>query len=87
MCNCGNKRNEFAPQQSFKTNAAVRTQLLQKKLWPDVPFEYKGKTALVAKGNISGNNYRFNHPGDVQLIDYRDAPSMMTVPVLKRLYK
>jgi hypothetical protein len=87
MCNCGNKRNEFASHQSFKINEAVRTQLLQKKMWPDVSFEYKGKTALSIKGNISGKNYRFTRPGDIQLIDYRDANAMMAVPVLKRLYK
>lgn len=87
MCNCGNKRNEFASQQPFKTNDSVRTQLLQKKMWPDVSFEYRGSTALSVKGKISGKNYRFNRPGDVQLIDYRDVNTMMAVPVLKRLYK
>lgn len=87
MCNCGNKRNEFASELSFKIKDTVRTQLLQKKMWPDISFEYKGNTALSVKGNISGKNYRFNHPGDVQLVDYRDANTMMTVPVLKRLYK
>jgi hypothetical protein len=87
MCNCGSKRNEFASPQLFKTNDTVKTQLLQKKMWPDVSFEYKGNTALSVKGNISGKNYRFNHPGDVQLIDYRDSPAMMAIQVLKKLYK
>ncbi|KAA9038377.1 hypothetical protein FW778_12450 [Ginsengibacter hankyongi] len=87
MCNCGNKRNQFSSQQTFKTNDTVRTELLQKKMWPDVSFAYMGKTALTTKGNITGKNYRFNYPGDVQSIDYRDATSMMTIPVLKRVYK
>jgi len=85
MCNCGNKRNEFASQQSFKANDDIKKQLLQKKMWPDVSFEYKGKTALTVRGNISGKNYRFSKPGDIQQIDYRDAPSMMRVGTLMKL--
>ncbi len=87
MCNCGNKRNQFASQQSFKISDAERTQLLQKKMWPDVSFEYKGKTALSVSGSISGKNYRFNNPGDIQMVDYRDAPSLMAIPLLKKLNK
>ncbi|MEO7045935.1 MAG: hypothetical protein ABI091_11560 [Ferruginibacter sp.] len=87
MCNCGNKRNQFSSQQSFKTNEAAGTQLLQKKMWPDVSFEYKGKTALTIKGNVSGKNYRFSKPGDIQQIDYRDAPSIMRVGALMKLNK
>ena len=84
MCNCGNKRNEFATQQSFKTNDTGRTQLLQKKMWPDVSFEYKGKTALTVRGNISGKNYRFTGPGDIQQIEYRDVSSMMKIGLLMK---
>jgi len=87
MCNCGNKRNQFSSQQSFKTNETIKPQLVQKKMWPDVSFEYKGKTALTVKGNITGKNYRFSKSGDVQQIDYRDAPSIMKVGVLMKLNK
>ena len=56
-------------------------------MWPDVSFEYKGKTALTVRGNISGKNYRFSRPGDIQQIDYRDAPSMMRIGALMKVNK
>lgn len=56
-------------------------------MWPEAFFEYTGKTAITVTGNISGKQYRFNSPGDKQLIDYRDAAGMTKVPVLKRVSK
>lgn len=50
-----------------------------------VHFEYIGQTALSVTGSVSGRKYRFLFQGDRQLIDYRDAPGMMAVPVLKRI--
>jgi len=84
MCNCGSKRESFAAQSS----GAGKSQPIQKqekKMWPDVNFVYTGQSGLSATGNVTGKVYRFNKPGDKQPIDYRDAPSMMKVPVLKRV--
>ncbi len=81
MCNCGNKRNILTK----TSNAAAERK--PAKVNPDVNFEYNGKTGLSVTGSITGKKYRFNHPGDVQLVDYRDAPGMMMVPVLKRISK
>jgi hypothetical protein len=83
MCNCGNKRAELAGSGSFDLSRPVN--YTPGKMWEDVNFEYTGKSALSVKGNISGRNYRFSKPGDVQLIDYRDASAMKTIPVLKML--
>ena len=83
MCNCGNKRESFSAQ----TAGAGRKEPIQRpgeKMWPDINFIYTGQSALSATGSITGKRYRFNGPGDKQLIDYRDAPSMMKVPVLQR---
>lgn len=85
MCNCGNKRAIFASADSFRVSNRNNFAGSVTKMWPDVDFEYTGKTALSVRGTISGKNYRFSKPGDVQSIDYRDASSMMGVPVLKRL--
>lgn len=85
MCNCGNKRENFASAESFQLSSRVNFANPGTKMWPDVSFEYTGKSALSVRGTISGKNYRFSKPGDVQLIDYRDASSMTGVPVLKRL--
>ena len=84
MCNCGNKRASFSAQ---TTGAAKKEPTLKpaEKMWPDINFVYTGQSALSATGSITGKRYRFSGPGDKQLIDYRDAPSMMKVPVLKRI--
>lgn len=85
MCNCGNKRESFSAQPSLKLSSGQPVARQGNKMWPDVSFEYTGKTALSVRGPISGKNYRFAKPGDTQLIDYRDASSMLGVPVLRRL--
>jgi hypothetical protein len=83
MCNCGNKRNTFARPLSG-TVASERT---PSAMWQDVNFEYIGKSGLTVTGGVTGRKYRFNHPGDVQLIDYRDASGMSAIPNLKKVRK
>lgn len=85
MCNCGNKRESFSNQPSYRLSNRENITQQGNKMWPDANFEYTGKTALSVKGNVSGKNYRFSKPGDVQPVDYRDASSLVAVPVLKRL--
>ncbi len=48
-------------------------------------FEYTGRTALSVTGKITGTQYRFNAPGNKQNIDSRDAPGLLSVPVLRKL--
>ena len=55
------------------------------KMWPDINFMYTGQSALTVTGSVTGKRYRFSGPEDKQLVDYRDASSMMNVPVLKRI--
>lgn len=81
MCNCGNKRSTFARPLSGKV-ASERTPL---GIWQDVNFEYTGKSGLSVTGSVTGRKYRFNHTGDLQLIDYRDASGMSAVPNLKKV--
>jgi len=81
MSCCGKKREELT--QSLSSNTVNNS--APAKMWDDVLFEYTGETGLTVKGSVSRNMYRFNKPGDVQLIDYRDASGMMGVPVLKKL--
>lgn len=82
MCNCGNKRDTITQSQSLSVQTAAETSTV--KIWPDVNFEYTGNSGLSVTGGVTGKKYRFNHPGDIQLIDYRDASGMMAIPVLKR---
>ena len=84
MCNCGNKREAFSAGQAVSLSQPNSLVKQTSKMWPDVKFEYTGKTALSVRGYISGKNYRFAHRGDVQEVDYRDASAFMGVNVLKR---
>src|SRR5262245_14413861 len=81
MCNCGNKRIMLNQQQSAVTSNTPKTGLNI----GDRNFEYTGKTALTVIGNVTGKNYRFDHPGAIQAVDLRDVPGMRMVPILKRL--
>ena len=85
MCNCGNKRDALSSQRSLQLSNKENIARQESKMWPDVNFEYTGKTALSVRGNVSGKSYRFSKPGEVQLIDYRDAASLTAINVLKRL--
>jgi hypothetical protein len=83
MCNCGSKRTSFEQQTNMQSGSAY-----YKRTRPgetDVQFVYTGKTGLSATGPITGKQYRFNFTGDIQLVDYRDAPSMTAIPALKKL--
>jgi hypothetical protein len=85
MCNCGNKRNEMVSQVFSSVDTGTPLQKPPEKMWADVNFRYIGQTALTVTGTITGKRYRFSAAGEEQPIDYRDAGSMMTVPVLKRV--
>lgn len=83
MACCGQKRNEYRQQERQPASGSVYN-YTPPKMWEDVLFEYTGKTALTVQGSITGKRYRFEHPGDKQVIDYRDAAGMMAVPVLRK---
>ena len=86
MCNCGNKRNEYAADEKLKFNSSNNSsQLMPSKIFEDSYFKYTGNTGLTVKGNITGKVYRFSKGGEVQLIDYRDASAMFGVPVLQKV--
>lgn len=83
MCNCSKRRsNLYAPPAHGVTRSTAYPTTHTEK---GVLFEYTGRTALTVTGSITGQRYRFNHNGDVQIIDHRDASSMMGVPVLKKV--
>jgi len=84
MCNCGKKRNAYADQ-SYQLSNGVTDEQPINKMWTDTYFEYTGKSGLTVTGGVTGKRYRFNHTGDIQLIDYRDASGMMAVTQLKRV--
>lgn len=83
MCNCGNKRNELSSRSAAQQMPTMQPALEQ--TGPAVSFMYTGQSALTVTGAVTGKRYRFNAPAEQQLIDYRDAALMMSVPVLKRM--
>jgi hypothetical protein len=85
---CGNKRQSLQNHESYTVNNPFinREEMTpQKNIIRDVPFEYIGETGLIVNGGVTGRRYRFNHKGEVQLIDYRDAGSMMAIASLKKV--
>ncbi|AHF17732.1 hypothetical protein [Niabella soli] len=84
MCNCGNRRQQFQQQVVARHYDQPAENAVEKKV-QDVTFEYIGKTALTVTGSITRKRYYFSHPDQVLKVDYRDAPGMMAVPLLKKV--
>lgn len=85
MCNCGNQRSQLGGQQFTGMEKNEPLAPPAQKMWPDIKFSYTGQSALTVTGTITGRRYRFSKPGEEQPVDFRDAPSMLMVPVLKRV--
>ena len=84
MSCCGNKRNAWHRNDAVHSHRS-ETPREYEKMREDVSFEYTGATALTVTGSVSGKKYRFLFTGDQQLVEYRDAPGMMAVPVLRKV--
>jgi len=84
MTCCGNKRQglQYNSKEYLHTDEVT---IRSNRAWPDVSFEYTGETGLTVKGGITGKRYRFDHKGQVQLIDYRDVNGMMAIPLLRKM--
>ena len=50
-----------------------------------VHYEYVGSTSITVRGAATGNIYRFHNYGDRIGVDIQDAPSIDTVPNLRRV--
>ncbi len=83
MCNCGKKRTEYS--QQSQSNGVNNNMRMPVQTTAYSSFEYVGKTALSVTGKATGTQYRFNAPGNRQNIDTRDAPGLMSIPVLRKL--
>ena len=84
---CGQKRQQIQqPSPSRQVNQpSQQSNFVRPVSRPHViVFEYIGKTVLTAIGPVSGRRYRFSYPGAIVDVDHRDAPSLATVPVLRR---
>lgn len=85
MACCGQKRNAFSNHSSHQMLSNIMFNDAPSNNTRDAQFEYTGSTALTAIGSITGKRYRFSHPGDIQIVDYRDVPLMMGIGSLKKL--
>jgi hypothetical protein len=52
---------------------------------PEVVMEYTGGKALSVVGPVTGNRYRFEHPGARVGVDARDRRALATIPALRVL--
>jgi len=83
MCNCGKSRTEYS--RTAHNNPVQKNEVTPVPSYGPARFEYIGKTALSVLGNVTGKNYRFNYPGDIVDIDYRDLRAILRIPALKRM--
>ena len=49
-------------------------------------FQYLGTTGLTVVGAGTGTRYRFDSPGAVVPVDFRDQLSLQAVPHLRRVH-
>ena len=49
-------------------------------------FRYVGTTGLTVVGAATGTRYRFDSPGAVVAVDFRDRPSLQAVPHLHQVH-
>jgi hypothetical protein len=78
MCNCNKKEID-------SESISLDYTLLSGLNSINIRFMYTGKTGLTIKGGTTLLRYRFEKPGDIQLIDSHDIPGILHIPVLKRV--
>ncbi len=98
MCNCSKKEessqiNHFVDLSSGKSHFVDLT--LRKSHLGDLTsakshfgaaiYKYIGKTALTLIGVHTQRRYRFEKPGDVQMIESNDIEGIIGIPVLERI--
>jgi hypothetical protein len=49
-------------------------------------FQYVGTTGLTVVGGVTGTRYRFDSPGAIVAVDFRDQVSLRPIPHLRRVY-
>lgn len=52
----------------------------------NVFFQYVGRTGLTALGAVTGTQYRFDSPGAVIAVDFRDQASLRMIPQLRLVH-
>lgn len=85
MSCCGKNRAMYPPIRSPNPIPTPSIPSQQRGLRFKVVLEYTGPTGLTAIGPISGQRYRFNHPGARLEVDPRDRPSLAAVPHLRQV--
>lgn len=77
MCNCLKTPIET---EQYPQNYSAQDQSYHS----NVLFKYIGNTALTLIGTNTSRRYRFEKPGDVQLIEAEDIMGILHIPVLAR---
>ena len=90
MACCGQRRTPinpaiptFSTRRPLQVLPTARTE--PRRRGSTVYFEYVGKTGLTVFGSVTGKRYRFSSNGAVVAVDLRDQPSLLAVPLLKKV--
>jgi hypothetical protein len=89
MACCGQKRQQIRAQASSvrrpdsqPKNSGTQKSPIHRE---GIKFQYVGKTAMIAIGLMSGQQYRFASPGTIVLVDPRDSASLEAIPNLRQI--
>ncbi len=83
MSCCGKKRERIKPR--IHPNQPFAAAAVSSEGDGPVEYEYIGRTGLNLIGPITGKFYRFDRPGARLLIDPRDKPGLINVPLLRQV--
>jgi hypothetical protein len=89
MACCGQKRQQIRTQatpigrpDSQPKNSGTKESSIHRE---GIKFQYVGKTAMIAMGLMSGQQYRFASPGAIVQVDPRDTASLGAIPNLRQV--
>lgn len=85
MSCCGKKREQIKPRPRIYPNRPPAAVPVASEGESAVEYEYLGRTGLNLIGPITGKFYRFDRPGARLLIDPRDKPGLVNVPLLRQV--
>jgi hypothetical protein len=83
MACCGNKRAQLLETNQTSRGLETSGQHQPERPFPVVYFQYAGQTGLTVIGRETGRRYRFNSPGAVVAVDFRDRRALAAIPSLR----
>jgi hypothetical protein len=70
---------------SYRGNQEIVAGLIANSNEFQITFEYRGDSGLTAVGGTTHRTYTFREPGARVTVDHRDALSLISIPLLRRV--